>query len=726
MANSITFGGQTYGDDLILDITATNTISLSGETLSIDTMVINMRLETGGGRLREVLHKYLKDSQGKYLAAHEVITIGNYDYGTPIYYYKDNVLKGKYFIAKVTRSNKYDYEIECISGIGLIDKIYHKGGIYAQLTGNTFRSVLAEIIGGTVGSITNNLYPITGGIFDCYVETAIGAQYVNGWLPYDTARNNLHQLMLQASAILTKSSSGDIVFSWAYDSQSPTEIPQDRIYETMALTDLTPCTEAQVTEHTFLNLGQNDELVTLFDGSAEGSVTNALVLFDNPCHGSNTSSPFNSWVIEGNLSVSQSGANYAIVTGNGVLKGYKYTHSIKVMSKKTQSPATEEKVVRISDCTLVSPFNSSNVLDRLYAYYTSVKEYSCQFVVENEKVGTQYKFTDMYGDENKGFITSLDLTASGNLKGDAKIVVGYTPLGQGNNYKNYALLTGSGQWTIPSTKYRAILIGGGSGGYSGSAGSAGTAGQAEWANDSSEASKYANGLTITGGNGGNGGAGGNGGNAGKVYTIDVTNGVVGNRISYSCGNGGSAGGGAGGNTTFGGYSSNSGSVPANGIINLINGQIYAIRGSNGVAGAKGGDYGQSGNACGIYSGGLDPGMIEETDSGLIYIYLWASVDRWYGGGGGGASYGANGGNGSQGNGGSGANGTSGVSGDFGCGGGGGNGGGGGGAGGGIQDSSVMMMNDWSYTNSKSNGAGGSGGTGGAGGQGGAGAILIYY
>ena len=68
-------------------------------------------------------------------------------YGTPIWYYSNNALMGKFYMKRALRSGKFWVDITAVSAIGILDGQKHYGGIY---TGQKFRDVAADIIGGAV------------------------------------------------------------------------------------------------------------------------------------------------------------------------------------------------------------------------------------------------------------------------------------------------------------------------------------------------------------------------------------------------------------------------------------------------------------------------------------------------------------------------------------------------------------------------------------------------
>ena len=725
-----------FDDSNILKASCVLSVDLTGSELAQDEMDVTVLWEKIGENAQVFApadYDALMTSEGLYFATNYAGTddLTTIPYGTPVWFYFNGSLLGKFFFKKATRSGRDQYKVTIVSAVGLLGNLIDKGGIFKAVNGDTFLTVLNGIIGGSVGAKANGMYPITGGVFDCLVDEQAAAQIIEGWLPYATKRENLHQLLFAESISLTKATDGTPLFSYLFDNPTPTELDDSKIYINGDVNYQDAATAVEVTEHTFLDLGTSDELVTLFDGAASGTASNTLITFNEPIHGDS-----NGDLIATNVTVHEWGANYAIITGSGTLQGYKYTHSKQTVRRAVVDPPGAENEYAITNVTLISPLNSGNVADRLLAYYSASNTIDMDIVKDGEdpQVGRQYSFNDPFGDPKTGFVTRMDLTPSGIMKARCHIVTDYTPTGHGNNYRNASLFIRMGNWIVPAgvTSARLVLIGGGKGGSAGSDGADGGLVTVQgWS-----------GVDTSTATGGAGGTAGTGGTGGRVKTVDLTGLTQGTIISYNCGKGGS--GGSYGNPTLAlvngvTYSTadQDASIPPNGVVNLLTGDVYAVSGKNGLAGADGGHgaptgYGRSGDAgenLESYTGGAggQNRVWHDDVNGRLHTVV--------GGGGGGAAYGANGNDatpptgdpdaeysGDNGNGGDGADAsTPSEIPSYGSGGGGGNGGGGGGGSGvyGYRD-------DGSSYVFSTVGLAGKGGKGSNGKKGGDGCVLIYY
>ena len=606
-------------------------------------------------------------------------------YGTPMWYYSNGVLMGKFYLQKVERTAKWYFDILAVSAVGMIDKQQHLGGVY---TGQTFAEVAADIIGGSYD-------------FSCSEDVA--SLPIFGWLPIATKRQNLHQLLFAAGVMLDKDSNGDVYFRYL-NTDTQKNIPESRIYLGGSIDYMAPASTVEITEHAYVKIA-TDATVTLFDNTdGSGEAKETFVAF--------TTAPVYDLAVSDGLTLVSFGVNWAIVTGTGTLTGKAYTHVTKILTKKTAG-SSAEKIVSVTDATLVSIANSENVAQRVLSYYSSAKTIAADIVVVDERPGDRLNFTDPYGDPASAFLGSMDINASSFLKASCELIANYVPTGQGNNYSQVVVLTGSGEfrWANNTETAIAVLISGGEGGWSGGHGT-----NAE----NQQALTYEPVPGV-------GGVPGAKGRGGKIFAVKLSNPA--GSVSYDCGVGGVGGiateenisnpGTLGGVTTFGAYSSENGVEADLGYVNLFTGEVYGLPGLDGVKGGDG--SGESGDADPvIFAGGTwypgKTGKSAENKDG----------DHGRGGYGGGAAVGFNGGNGgdarttsSTGHGGIGGNGVTPYKGasamQYGCGGSGGHGGGGGGPGG------YGSGNETRYFN----GVPGTGAIGSDGGAGAAGCIVIY-
>lgn len=654
-------------------------------------------------------------------------------YGTPINLYDGNNLIGKFFVHDVARVGKTHYKINAMSAIGFLENTQHMGGVYIN---KTVSQLIDEIVNDA---------------FVYQINAAVADQRVAGWLPIDTARNNLHKLLFAMGIAVTKDDDGDVVFTFL-SGEYPYSVPDERIYIGGKVDYNALATAVAVTEHSFYQ-GQSTPSEQIFSNAGGVAANNLFVPFSVPY-----------WDVQSSgLTIHDVGDNYAIVSGVGTLTGKPYIHETKVYQEPIPgATGIVPNVVTSDSDTLVNSLNALNVLDRLVAYYGSRKTVSADIILDSEKAGDSIVFTDAFGDPASGIIAQMDTLISTFAKAQCKIITDYTPTGQGNYYTNRVLIDASGTWTVPAgvTAIRIALVGGGTGGAGGYDGDQGAGGvydpdygeygdqtwaRYEYESYTAEVSGYRNQPLKKGGSGGTPGS------PGEIYVIDaiVTPGEVITVVIGAGGAGGESNGGAGqagtattvSSTSLGSLSSDLGVVTDNGFMDVFSGKAFAIIGKTGYAGGNGGQTdivslrGNSGVAGlpGANVGGDQGGAGGAGASKQLNSEAWAYAS---GGGGGGAAYGHNGEDGGAGvltetgagvvtgvktgDGGKGADADPPAQAYYGCGGDGGNGGGAGGAAG-AGRFDVMFANDTYKIGDR-----GEPGLGSVGGAGGDGAVIIYY
>lgn len=570
------------------------------------------------------------------------------------------------YIQSVIRTGPKTYRVYATSGVGLLIRRPHRGGIY---TGQTVDQVLP----GIFGSIP----------YRC--KTGLGRRQLYGWLPYckpqdSSARDNLASILYTIGGTVRADRNGVLMIVPLWDGYS-SALGLDKLGDSAAAAMDGQVTGISVTEHQYL---ESSETVDLYEGATADGYE---VVFDEPVHHLEATG----------FAILESGANYAILgAGYGKLVGHKYTH-ITLAVTRDLSPGRTENIVAVEDKYLVSPMASSAVADRLANYHSHKEIISAPAVYLDELPGNRIYTAHPYDKVALGAcLTTADITLSVHLAAQMDMLAGYVPLADDDYYDIVELIDTATTWTAQADgEITVILIGGGGGGDGGGAGQDNARGSGTWR--------------------GAGGLGGMAGAAGKIYRtkLAVTAGQSFAVRPGAAGVGGAPGttdgaegakGTPGGESTFGTLSSASGATSEVGWLDQINGRTYGRPGTDGL---KGGDGGKSGSE----------GENVEWE-GKTYYGGFSNGGDW--GGGGGAAVAAVGIGGSPGGGstydggygGRGADATiDGADGEnYGDAGHGGHGGGGGGQGG----------------KGKISGLGGHGGDGTKGGDGKPGCVLLYY
>ena len=659
-----------------------------------------------------------------------------------------------YYLRSIERTGATAYKIVAWSAVGLLAMIPHKGGIY---TGQTVSEVISDICGAV---------PVV-------VKSVFANVKLYGWLPYcqpktngqgKSARDNLAQVLFAIGAYLTTDLNGVLHIDSLWDGTASV-IQGNRMYLNGGKVGYSdPISAVTVTEHQYV---AGTEVKELFSGTAQNG---DIITFSEPMHSLSATG----------FTILESGANYAkISAGTGALTGKAYIHNTRLITQPVTAGAAEN-VKSVTDATLVSLVNSYAVAKRLADYYRCRETITNDIVSGHEKPGHVVSVYHPYDKKMvSACIQSLDTTISATLKSSMEALVGFTPAqpDASEYFDAREELTKDGEWTSPTGKFTAVLIGGAWGGFSGKQGaSGGTTGKTY---SSSGVSTKNQGMMAS--KGGDGGEAGLGGSGGRIFQISVTC-DPGTKFSIHIGKGGAGGGHSGSDsvqgsegsaTTFGTYTSADGAASNAGYLDLITGEVYAARGAAGIPGGKGGGTKDNANAGDDEPN--EPGGSVVDDSGTVWLpgatpqppipiksYLEGAYDSnrekagdlYAGAGpgiGGGAAVGANGLDGDKGygrvrstsqvgwgdysiacNGGTGGKGADAVApdkvaGNRGTGGRGGHGGGGGGGFGICEASSrIYTGHSLSITYNVNAGTPGQGGNGSDGGEGGDGCVLIYY
>lgn len=718
---------EKYGKDgLFMSGDVEQRIALFGNELSADslTFIVNSRALVGDGTgyafLLDINERPIQTSDGKWLVVRNVFP----DYTSftagavlDLYNNPNGQVIGRFYVEDVVQNSHKTVKFTCTDCIGMLTKMeYHNGGIYDSVAAST---IIASIMQGSNIAYT--------------VQADVGSIQCSGRLPRANRRDNLGKLLVATGATVIENQG--VMQIRFLGSGSPSTIAQSTIYlDGGEVKHQFPATEVQVTEHGFYDL-QDDEVVTLFDNSDEAvTAQHQLVVFDNPCHNLTPT---------GSITIEESNANYAIISGIGTLEGQAYTHTTRVISRSTGVNAAEY-VVKLEDNELIGVHNSANVAKRMVNYYKLPIAVGCEDMDATGLIaaGTKVNITDPYGTARSGWIRQKNFPIGNKTKAKFDVLVDWVAGPYGSTYSDYRVfrasdITNTGRLNIPSAmqgkEALVMLIGGAGGGQAGFDGADGD--HVHWTGPFD--------YTVLGtiADGGAGGAAGAGGERPLVLSFQVAS-LPAYYDGAAIGAGGAGGasngalGSAGGATTLDTYTSADGAQPIADVVNFLDGTVYAYLNEAGEAGGNGGiGSGYGDQNLDTSTNGEDHICESGTWYGGAYIngeYFWTSTHtyRTAGVGGGGAAHGADGHIGVGGSknplvwrvvGGAGADATAPTQAPETQAGHGGHGGGGGG-GASASYSKADGQSGFSYDI----GTGGAGGAGSAGGQGGDGLIVIYY
>lgn len=488
-------------------------------------------------------------------------SILEFEQDTRLTYVHSTDLPAYFYIQDITRTGPDEYAISAMSAIGrLIHGEQHYGGIY---TGQTVGQVIPEICG-----------PVP-----CVVKTNLQDVQIYGWLPIASRRDNLAQILFAVGAWIRDDLDGVLHIERLWDGYTA-NITQAQIYQGPSMSYGAKVTQVVVTEHQYV---QGGEEVTLFEGQSQQG---DIITFSEPAYNLRASG----------FSILESNANYAKITaGNGTLIGSAYIHNTRQVSADV-SQAAEPNVVTVSDATLVSLVNSSDVAQRLAQYYACLATFDGDILPGQQLDGNVVGIYDPFDRQMvQAGLKSLDIKISGTLKATVSALVGFKPpqVDDSQTLDERIVLTGSGTYQIPAgtTLIRYVLISGAQGGHCGQkGGDVGTSPSVSWS-DPTWGDQYRGCGLADGGVGGEGGAPGAGARI-LEGTLDISDIAS---IPYSCGLGGLGAaydpddpdGSAGSDTELGAATTAGAQAPEAGYTDPITGEKYGGIGDQGIPGGKG-------------------------------------------------------------------------------------------------------------------------------------------
>ena len=488
-------------------------------------------------------------------------SILEFEQDTRLTYVHSTDLPAYFYIQDITRTGPDEYAISAMSAIGrLIHGEQHYGGIY---TGQTVGQVIPEICG-----------PVP-----CVVKTNLQDVQIYGWLPIASRRDNLAQVLFAVGAWIRDDLDGVLHIERLWDGYTA-NITQAQIYQGPSMSYEAKVTQVVVTEHQYV---QGGEEVTLFEGQSQQG---DIITFSEPAYNLRASG----------FSILESNANYAKITaGNGTLIGSAYIHNTRQISADV-SQAAEPNVVTVSDATLVSLVNSSDVAQRLAQYYACLATFDGDILPGQQLDGNVVGIYDPFDRQMvQACLKSLDIKISGTLKATVSALVGFKPpqVDDSQTLDERIVLTGSGTYQIPAgtTLIRYVLISGAQGGHCGQkGGDVGTSPSVSWS-DPTWGDQYRGCGLADGGVGGEGGAPGAGARI-LEGTLDISDIAS---IPYSCGLGGLGAaydpddpdGAAGSDTELGAATTAGAQAPEDGYTDPITGEKYGGIGDQGIPGGKG-------------------------------------------------------------------------------------------------------------------------------------------
>lgn len=269
------------------------------------------------------------------------------------------------------------------------------GGVYDTHVA----SLAAEILSG---------YPYT-------LDTVLGEERIQGYIPAGTRREALQQLAFAIGAVVD-CSRGEIIRIVPAPQRASGLIGTDRrLQDGSKVTLLTLVTAVSVTAHRYIPGEASEELYkdTLEPGTYR-------VTFDAPAVA-------DSLAVRG-AELSERGVNHCTLTVSKAAEvcvtGRKYSDSATVLRREASNlPSNAQgNEVSVPDATLVSPDRAAAVAARVLDYYAQRYEQTFRMVAGDEKLADRLIVESFGGEMVRGVVTKLEFDLTGGFLADAKIV----------------------------------------------------------------------------------------------------------------------------------------------------------------------------------------------------------------------------------------------------------------------------------------------------------------
>lgn len=365
---SVLFGvKRIYTEKDIIDCNCFMEISPISDELSINTLSFDVRKEDD----------YEFDFQKRQL----------------IQLYFDQQIYGNFYLKSGKKSNAYTHTISAEDVVSILDTNSYVGGIF---NGQTAKEVIDDIFKGET--------------FQYYIDDELQNKKVYGYLPYDSKRKCL-ALVCFAIGGIVDTSFDERLFIYPLNTTKERDIKLSSIYSSNGLSikndDIV--TGVNLTVHKYV--ASKERSTELYKDVLNGEAT---IIFNTPYH---------SLTITGGT-ISKSGPNYAVIKGTGaqvILTGFEYSDETQVLTMDNANIYRNKKYVEVKDVTTITSENASEILSRIYDYYTQNESVSATILMGRNEIGSVVEIDTEFDGKRKGIIQSAQLSFTSEVKGDIEI-----------------------------------------------------------------------------------------------------------------------------------------------------------------------------------------------------------------------------------------------------------------------------------------------------------------
>ena len=378
---------------------------------------------------------------------------------TSVWWYHGDRCLGQFYLQEIRRTGKTQFTLTAQSIVGLLDAYPYYGRVF---DGDLLRVAISNIF------LSNGMVYGTNPVRNDASPAIIAALNNLGWagntyntrvygaIPVCTKREALQHVLFAYSLTLRRTESGGLEIAPIL-AREPKKISNSCIFQDGTVTVPDRAQRVELTEHSYWApesmsdwpySGKEEKgwiKLIAADGDSTGTTVERLITFKNAPIKYFFASDIDS--ANPNPHLTWHSPYAGIVTKNGTLWGYPYTHSKTVLSAGEESAGT---VASVTDAYMVTSDTSDALLDLLYRYYFAHTETEMSVVLADETLLGNYAYENPYRESETGYLTEMTLTASEILKCDAKLIAGFSPDAEVAQLTHYVILTGSGEWEVPS------------------------------------------------------------------------------------------------------------------------------------------------------------------------------------------------------------------------------------------------------------------------------------
>jgi len=308
----------------------------------------------------------------------------------------DYIDMGTFYIESKESTDEKKISVKAVDLIGQLANSNFMGGLYENKN---------------VGDIIDSIFTSFGsGLYE--VSTEIRALEVSGYLPIQSHKDSLQDVIFAVNGIINCSRSNEIQIYKIDETQEAKTISKEELF---SYSELDMDKQLKPINSITLDISSyklNNDIVELY--SKEHEIGVYTVYFDEPT---------NSLSISGGV-LSSSHVNYCEITvstlGTVIVSGKNYDVSISKLEREKTLTANKRKSVVSFENTL--SWNNANNADYLLDYETQTSKINISVLTNDLKVGDYIQLSANYGKMFTGYIIENDMDILNGFRGDVKAI----------------------------------------------------------------------------------------------------------------------------------------------------------------------------------------------------------------------------------------------------------------------------------------------------------------